>query len=354
LRSIFSPYRICPIGAHVDHQGGVVLARTIELGTMLEYVPLNSNEIHLISKPYGEAKFRIGELDRNHWTRYAQAAALLLKAKRGMKAYVSGSMIGSGLSSSTSVGLAYLKALAHVNELELSTKQLVLLAYELEHGQLGHYIGLLDPLSIVHGRRDALLFIDTRAASITPIVDPSASEAAWIVAYSGVSRELTKSGYNIRVEECRWAASLLRDGAKILSDVPREEFEDKKRILSENLRKRAMHFYTEVERVHQGVQAWKNSNIELFGQLMNQSCESSIHNYESGSDILVELHELVRKTNGIYGSRFCGGGYGGCVLGLADKKTAESACLEIAGRFLKMHPELPSKVLIVRTGNGLQ
>jgi galactokinase/galacturonokinase len=109
-----------------------------------------------------------------------------------------------------------------------------------------------------------------------------------------------------------------------------------------------------VERVHQGVQAWKNSNIELFGQLMNQSCESSIYNYESGSDILIELHELVRKTNGIYGSRFCGGGYGGCVLGLADKKTAESACLEIAGRFLKMHPELPSKVLIVRTGNGLQ
>jgi len=87
---------------------------------------------------------------------------------------------------------------------------------------------------------------------------------------------------------------------------------------------------------------------------MNQSCESSIHHYESGSDILIELHELVRKTNGIYGCRFSGGGYGGCVVGLAKNELAESACLEIAGRFLKLHPELPSKAMIVETGNGLQ
>jgi galactokinase/galacturonokinase len=342
------------MGAHVDHQGGVVLGRTINLGTMLEYEPVNSNEIYIISKPFGEAKFLIGEIDRSHWARYAQAAALLLKPQRGMKAYVSGSMIGSGLSSSASVGLAYLKAIAHVNELELSAEQLVSSAYELEHGQLGLQIGLLDPLTIVHGRRDALLFMDTRVASVNPIVDSPASDAVWIVAYSGVSRELIKSGFNVRVEECRQAASLLITGAQILSDVPREVFEEKKLTLPEKLRKRALHFYTEVERVHQGVQAWRDSNFEWFGQLMYQSCESSIHNYESGSDILIELHELVRKTNGIYGSRFSGGGYGGCVVGLAKKEFAESACLEIAERFLKLHPELASKVRIVKTGNGLQ
>ena len=37
---------------------------------------------------------------------------------------------------------------------------------------------------------------------------------------------------------------------------------------------------------------------------MNQSCESSIRNYEAGSDILIELHELVKDTKGVYGSRF--------------------------------------------------
>jgi galactokinase/galacturonokinase len=353
-KRIFSPYRICPIGAHVDHQGGAVLGRTINLGTTLEYEPLHSSEVQLVSEQFGEARFVIGSLDRSHWARYAQAAARVLTPKRGMRAHVSGSLIGAGLSSSASVGLAYLKALADVNEIELSRDQLVHLDFELEHGQLGLQNGLLDPLTIVHGKRDALLFMDTVTPSITPICDPPGSEAAWIVAYSGVSRELTKSGFNVRVEECHQAARLLREGASILSDVPGELFEEKKLTMPAPLRKRAEHFFGEVERVREGAKAWQDANLEWFGQLMNQSCESSIKNYESGSDILIELQELVMGTEGVYGSRFSGGGYGGCVVALAKRGMAEEACEEIAGGFRSRHPELPAKVFIAETGDGLR
>ena len=350
---IFSPYRICPIGAHVDHQGGVVLGRTVRLGTTLDYEPLDSNEIHIVSEQFGEAKFSIGELDQAHWARYAQAAGRVLSAERGMRANVSGSLIGSGLSSSASVGLAYLKALADVNDRELSRQDLVHLDYELECLQLGLQNGLLDPLTIVHGRRDALLFMDTITASITPILDPPGSDGAWIVAYSGISRELTKSGFNVRVEECRRAASLLNKEARILSEVPPELFQEKKLALPDHLRKRAEHFFGEVNRVRRGAQAWKEADLELFGQLMNQSCESSIRNYESGSEVLIELHELVSSTGGIYGSRFSGGGYGGCVVALAKRDRAEEACLKIAESFSARHPELPSRVFVVETGDGL-
>ncbi len=72
----FPPYRICPIGAHIDHQGGAVLGRTITIGTMFEYEPLDSNKIHITSDQFGEADLIIGDLDKNHWTRYAQAAAV--------------------------------------------------------------------------------------------------------------------------------------------------------------------------------------------------------------------------------------------------------------------------------------
>ncbi|HEU4342101.1 MAG TPA: galactokinase family protein [Candidatus Binatia bacterium] len=352
MKRIFSPYRICPVGAHVDHQGGAVLGRTIQLGTTLDYEPLDSNEIHILSEQLGEARFSIGELDKTHWARYAQAAARVLGAKRGMRARVSGSLIGSGLSSSAAVGLAYLKALADVNDVELSKQDLVNLDYELERGQLGLQNGLLDPLTIVNGRRDALLFMDTLTPSVTPIFDSPTIGAAWLVAYSGVSRELTKSGFNVRVEECRQAASRLKRGAEILSDVSREIYEDKKMTLPQNLRKRAAHFFGEVDRVQRGAQAWRDADLELFGRLMNQSCESSIRNYESGSEILIELHELVSNTEGIYGSRFSGGGYGGCVIALAQKDLAKEACLEIAKRFSALHPELPSKVFIVETGDG--
>jgi galacturonokinase len=351
---IFSPYRICPIGAHVDHQGGAVLGRRIGLGTTLDYEPLDSNEIHIVSEQFGEAKFSIGKLDKTHWARYAQGAARVLDVERGMRADVSGMLIGSGLSSSAAVGLAYLKALADVNEIELSKQDLVRLDYELEHGQLGLQNGLLDPLTIVHGQRDALLFMDTTTASITPIFDPPRNDAAWIVAYSGISRELTKSGFNVRVEECRQAASLLKEGARVLSDVPLEVFQEKKMALPDHLCKRAKHFFGEVNRVERGAQAWKEADLEVFGQLMNQSCESSIRNYQSGSEVLVELPELVSSIKGIYGSRFSGGGYGGCVVALAKRDRAEEACLEITRSFSARHPELPSSVFVVETGDGLQ
>ena len=328
-RTILSPYRICPLGAHVDHQGGVVLGRTLQLGTTLEYRPLDSQEIMITSQQLGEKSFAIGdEINMMHWIRYAQAAARVLPdLKRGMQAYVSGPLIGGGLSSSASVGLAYIKALADVNDMELSDHDLVQLDVELENGQLCLQNGILDPLTIVYGKRNALLFMDTVTASVTPIHDPPLLDAAWIVAYSGVSRELTKSGYNVRVEECCQAASLLRDGAGKLSEVSHEEFEAKKGQLPPHLGRRAEHFFGEVNRVHQGAMAWQGSDLELFGQLMNQSCESSIKNYESGSEILIELHGLVSKTNGIYGSRFSGGGYGGCVVALAHKDRAESCLL---------------------------
>ncbi len=127
----------------------------------------------------------------------------------------------------------------------------------------------------------------------------------------------------------------------------------KKSSLPENLRRRTEHFFSEVERVHLGKQAWSESNLVLFGQLMNQSCESSILNYESGSKVLIQLHEVISGTKGIFGSRFSGGGYGGCVVALAERALAENACAEITEKFSAIHPELPSQVFIVDTGDGL-
>jgi galactokinase/galacturonokinase len=353
MTKIFSPYRICPIGAHIDHQSGAVLGRTLALGTTLEYEPLDTNEIVISSDRLGEAKFTIGDLDHDHWTRYAQAAARVLQPQRGMRAHVSGNFIGAGLSSSASVALAYLQALADVNGIQLTPAQLVQKEFELEHDILGLQIGLLDPLTIVHGRRDSLLFMDTVAGAATPIVDPPSRDLAWIVAYSGVSRELTKSKFNVRVAECHKAAASLQPGAWKLGDVPRETFDEKKMSLPENLRRRAEHFFTELERVHAGAQAWRNGDVFTFGQLMNQSCQSSINNYDSGSFILIELQEIVTLVPGVYGSRFSGGGYGGCVVALVKREKAESARTQIAKEFAFMHPELPSKVFIAEMGDGI-
>jgi len=354
---IFSPYRICPIGAHIDHQGGAVLGRTLGIGTKLEYQPLERREIHIVSKQFGEASFFIGaEIDKTHWARYAQAAAQVIgdRLKRGMKAHVDGLLVGSGLSSSASVGLAYLKALADVNDIECSNLELVQMNCRLENEQLGLQNGILDPLTIVDGKKDALLLMDMLTATVTPIQDSPSHNSAWIIAYSGVSRELTNSGYNVRVAECHEAASLLQPGARILSDVSRESFDEKKLELPEHLRRRAAHYFSEVERARDGAEAWKNASLYHFGQLMNQSCQSSILNYESGSPILIELHEIASGAKGVYGSRFSGGGYGGCVVALAKQDSAESTVTEIEEEFKKRHPEFKASVFVAEMGDGLR
>ena len=39
LSIVTSPYRISPLGAHIDHQGGPVLGMTINARTLLAFIP---------------------------------------------------------------------------------------------------------------------------------------------------------------------------------------------------------------------------------------------------------------------------------------------------------------------------
>jgi galactokinase len=361
IQVVISPYRICPLGAHIDHQGGPVLGRTINTGTVLAFASLQVPEVRLHSEHFGQISFPIGQPpDMQHWARYAQAATLALSRKHPLKGgfagFVDGTLIGSGLSSSASVILAYLQALAQGNGLSLTKEELIALEFQVEHEILGLQIGILDPATIVHGQVDALLHIDTVSETVTPIPDSNAAQDwVWVVAYSGISRQLLQSGYNNRVAECGEAASLLQAGASRLCDVPKDVFLGYQQHLPEHLQRRVKHFFGEVERVHNGVQAWAESDAERFGALMKQSCESSIHLYESGSPVLVDLHNLVSGAAGVYGSRFSGGGYGGCVVGLAKRTSAEAVVQEISEKFSAMHSELAEQaaVYVVEPAEGI-
>jgi galactokinase len=89
---------------------------------------------------------------------------------------------------------------------------------------------------------------------------------------------------------------------------------------------------------------------------MKQSCQSSIRLYESGSPVLVDLNNIVSGATGVFGSRFSGGGYGGCVVGLADRASAGAAMQEIKEKFAAMHPELAQQAAVyaVETADGLR
>ena len=357
---IASPYRICPLGAHIDHQGGPVLGMTINACTLMAFRPAIDERVRLKSKNYpGKVNFSLTDIPDSpgsFWGVYPRAAALALKEryqlKRGICGLLDGMLPGCGLSSSASVLLAYLHAFARANELELSAWDYVNLTRRAENEFIGLNNGILDQTSIVFGKKGHLLHIDTVDKTVEKMPDRCAeNDYRIIVAYSGYSRELTTSGYNSRVDECRLAAAELsrlagRPGAKVLSSVERKIFERFGPRLQPHIEKRANHFYTESQRVLDGLTAWNNGDIETFGKLMNFSCSSSIEQYECGVPAVCDLQQIVSGADGVYGSRFMGGGFGGCVVGLARSSQATVIVEEIETTYKKLHPEVAEQAFV--------
>jgi len=353
MRHVVAPYRLCPLGAHIDHQGGHVLGRTINTGTVLSFAPLDDPQIQIQSSAFETAAhFNIGEaVDMTHWARYAQAAALALGEQRplpkGLVGVADGALIGTGLSSSAAVGLAYLLALSLVNHISLHVDELVELDRRLENDFLGLNNGILDQSAIVYGQEHSLTHIQPGNRKITSVPDPNnVKQACWLVIYSGVPRELTKSNYNERVEECRQAAQWLKPDASVLSEVPQALFQQKQAMMPETLRRRATHFYGEVARVSQGMVAWEAGDFAQFGALMNSSCDSSIRQYECGNEAVIGLQGIVSHAPGVYGSRFSGGGYGGCVIGLVDPEQVNSAAAFILDEYREQFPALGEEAAV--------
>src|SRR5262245_12457125 len=47
IRVVRSPYRICPLGAHIDHQLGPVTAMAIDQSVVLAYAPSDASLVRL-------------------------------------------------------------------------------------------------------------------------------------------------------------------------------------------------------------------------------------------------------------------------------------------------------------------
>jgi len=52
MKHIFSPYRVCPLGAHVDHQHGLVTGFAIDKGVDLWYEIASDSSVELQSAQY--------------------------------------------------------------------------------------------------------------------------------------------------------------------------------------------------------------------------------------------------------------------------------------------------------------
>lgn len=361
----FCPYRVCPIGAHSDHQRGLITGFAIDKGIYLAYTPKQNGVIELCSLQFDKrAQWHINgtpDVKCNDWADYLRGVTLELGRRHrlsvGLCGVIQGTLPIGGLSSSAAVTLVFLDALCKVNGITLTALEKIEMAVASENRYVGVSSGKLDQSCEIYSRKDHLLFLDTLDDSYELIpTSPAMKPYEIAIFFSGIERTLAASKFNMRVDECRSAAYALKAFAGMeygkfeethLREVPVETFRRFRDRLPENWAKRAEHWYTEYERVRSGAEAWRRGDIEEFGRLSFESGRSSIYNYETGSPELKTLYEIMTRTDGIYGGRFSGAGFKGCCMALIDPSCRESIERKVEQEYLREFPALRGRYQFV-------
>ena len=354
----FCPYRVCPLGAHSDHQLGKVTGFAIDKGIHIAYSPKQNGVIELASLQFRKrAQWHVRavpEEKQDDWADYLRGANKELyqayPLRIGLSGVIEGSLPIGGLSSSAAVTISFMKALCRVNGLHLEDKELISMAMAAENKYVGVSSGKLDQSCEVYSKKDHLLYLDTKDDSYELIpTSPKMKPYDIAIFFSGVERTLAGSKFNMRVDECRRAAYALKAYSGMeygkfketyLRDVPVEVFERFKDRLPDTWRKRAEHWYSEYDRVRKGAEAWRRGDLEEYGRLSFESGRSSIESWETGSPELKKIYDIMTRTDGIYGGRFSGAGFKGCCMALIDPSFKESIFEKVEKEYLNEFPEL--------------
>ena len=357
----FTPYRVCPLGAHSDHQLGKITGFAIDKGIYIAYGPKMNGVVEISSLQFPKrAQWHVSETPsekQGDWADHLRGATIALNSRyplrTGLCAVLNGELPIGGLSSSAAVIITFLSALCHLNGITLPAKELIEISKEAENKYVGVSCGKLDQSCEVYCRKDNLLYMDMRDDSYELIPMASSMKPFEIaIFFSGLERSLASSKFNMRVDECRSAAYALKAFSGMeygkfeetnLRDVPYDIYFRYKDKLPENWAKRAEHWYTEFHRVEAGAEAWRNGDIEELGKLSFESGYSSIHNWETGSPELIKLYEIMTHTDGIYGGRFSGAGFKGCCMALIDPAYESKILEKVEREYLAAFPDLKDK-----------
>ncbi len=378
LYQLFSPYRICPLGAHVDHQHGLVTGFAFDSGIEFLFSATDNGKVEMASLSFeGLMTFNVQrpiEEKQGNWGDYLRGAVWALQQnfhlENGVRGIIKGSMPIGGLSSSAALLCGFVMAIDKVNNLGLTRQQIIDYASSAERKYVGLNNGILDQACVVLCEADKLLFLDTETGEykLIPFNHSPQGEPGggfkFGVFFSGVTRKLTGTDYNLRVSECKTAAWIMQayEGEHLkelqdtrLRDVPEKCLEKYADRMPDRFKRRAQHFYSECNRVKEGVMAWEEGDLEKFGQLMFESCESSMNNYECGSPELIALYKIMRRTPGIYGGRFSGAGFKGACIAIIDPTKEEEIREFVTAEYLKEYPQYKDsfEIFFCNPANGV-
>ena len=361
----FAPGRVNMIGEHTDYNGGHVFPCALTIGTYAAVKKRTDRKLRFYSMNFdslGIIESSLDDLvpsDKAGWTNYPKGVMWAF-AERGMKMdsgldiVLNGNIPnGSGLSSSASLEVLTGYYLKDLYGFEVTNIDLAKIGQYSENNFNGMNCGIMDQFASAMGKKDHAIFLDTADLSYqyAPLV---LDGAKIVVTNSNVKHSLVNSEYNVRRSECEKALEELQTVVKItgLGDLTEEEFEAHKSAIKDEVRiKRAKHAVYENQRTIRAVDALKNNNLQLFGELMNASHVSLRDDYQVSCEEIDVLVEEAWKVDGVIGSRITGGGFGGCTVSIV-KDDALEQFQEKVGAAYKERVGKTADFYVVEIGDG--
>ena len=345
-----APGRVNLIGEHTDYNGGFVLPAAIPLKTRVELAGRSGRTVRIWSAQFSNAEPFVYELGEERptgdWTDYVKGVTWSFSsagALGGFDARVDSQVpLGSGLSSSAALEIAIGRALREAFGLPLDDVALAVAARRAETDFVGAPVGIMDQMACSLADTRSALLIDTRSLDYIPV--PLPAGAALLVIDSGVTHKHAGGEYRTRREECTRAAAAL--GVKELRDVSTTDL-DRINRLPEPLNRRARHVVTENARVEATVAALRAGDLQTVGRLFFESHVSMRDDFEVSIPAIDRLVDIARRTNGVFGARLTGGGFGGAIVAFADGARARAAADAIVrehndGRFGEARVVVPA------------
>ena len=429
-----APGRVNLMGRHVEHRGGSVNVLATEAATVFVAAPRADNIVHVanLDSSYAEESFAVDEASDAHaplhgeaatrawlawlarpevraalaasrgaWTNYVKGAVFRLQRGTdlplcGMDVMAVGNIpVAAGLSSSSSVVVASMLALAAVNGLDLESAELVPLCGEAEWF-VGSRGGAGDHAAMLCSREGALTRLDFAPFGVGPSMRLPARYAV-LVANSleqAKKSEGSRDRFNACVAAYEFALLLVRrafperqlpvfrdlarvrpfaEGYRLLRAIPRTATRDALRALLPesgerldeifathadpgvyDLRGVALFGLGECARAACAMDVLKAGDCARFGELMKISHASeapravtdavlddlaarnvdyadAVGAYGCSTPRIDSLCALLDRTPGVLGSELAGAGLGGCVLALVEADRAE-AVLDVLAR----------------------
>ncbi len=339
---VTAPGRVNLIGEHTDYNDGFVMPMAIDRRVIMAGGLSGRSDSRVYSLDLDETRaFKADDpkgRKNGAWTNYLRGVVDGCKAVGlwpGPLDLVLGSdvPIGGGLSSSAALEVAMATMLEAAGGRALGGKQKALIAQKAEHDYAGVPCGIMDQFASALCREDHLMLLDCRSAKpeMVPLTDP---DIVVLIINSHVRHELSGGEYARRRDQCEQAAEQL--GVTALRDATLEQLEMARPRLNDVLYRRARHVITENARTLEAARAFATGQWQRAGELMVASHVSLRDDFEVSCaelDLLVELAIGLGTTEGVYGSRMTGGGFGGCTVTLARKDAVAKIARVISGKY---------------------